>query len=444
MINLSNNKEYQNGTNIIKKLQEEGFQAFFVGGAVRDMVLGKTPKDFDIVTSALPNEVIKLFPHNYPVGKSFGVVCVVEKKQVFEVATMREEREYADGRHPEIISYTNNPEIDAKRRDFTMNGLFYNPINNIILDYVDGQKDIDAGIIRTIGIPIERFNEDYLRILRAIRFSVQLNFTLEENTLSAIFATKDFLKILSKERVRDELNKILLSSQPAKAFELMYKLQILDIIFPELNALVGVKQPKKYHPEGDVFVHTMLMLKFMQYPSIELAWSVLLHDIGKPKTFSIDENNVEHFYGHEAKGAKLAEKILKNFKFSNAMIKTVKQAVRNHMKFASIDKMREFKRKRIIASADFSLELELHRLDCFSSNKKMGNFLLLLDKIEEMKNEVKLPEPLLTGKDLISLGIKPSPIFKKILEEIQILQLENKLQSTERAKKYVQENFISF
>ncbi len=435
------NKEYQVALRIVKRLQDNGYIAYFAGGCVRDIQLNRPFSDIDIATSAKPKEVISLFKRTYNVGISFGVVCVIEEDLTFEIATFREEREYLDGRHPETILYTDNPKLDAIRRDFTINAMFYDPIEDKLHDFSDGLGDIKRGIIKTVGSPNERFSEDYLRILRAIRFSVRFNFELDKETEESIAHFATSLSKLSFERIRDEFNKILLGPNPSKAFRIFYKLGILKAIFPELHDLVGVKQSEIYHPEGDVFEHTMLMLDHISKPNALLGWAILLHDIGKPSTTEIGEDGRIHSYQHEEYGAKMTEDILKRFRFSNKQNKEITQAVRFHMKYAHIDKMRAKKWRKIIADDNFILELELHRIDCISSNGKLDNYVLLLDRYKELQNEPIIPEPIIFGKDLMDLGFKPSRLFKKILNTISDMQLENSSLTKEEAIDYIKSNF---
>ncbi|MFZ2655427.1 MAG: HD domain-containing protein, partial [Victivallales bacterium] len=347
------------------------------------------------------------------------------------------ERGYLDGRHPDEVKYTDSPEADARRRDFTINGMFYDPSADRIFDFVGGESDLSSGILRTIGSPEERFSEDYLRIMRAVRFCVRFGFELSGGIAPAIRKYSVNLKILSAERIRDELNKMLMGPDPERAFRMMNDLGILKEVLPEIVDMCGVTQHHEYHPEGDVFEHTMLMLSHMAYPDIELAWSILLHDVGKPQTKSMGDDGVEHFYTHERKSAELAENILKRFRFPTRSIANIVHAVRQHMRYAHVQGMRPAKWKRLIAEETFPLELELHRTDCISSHKIMSSFTFLLDRMNELANEIKLPPPLVTGKDLIALGMKPGPEFGEILESMADLQLEGKISTREEALEQV-------
>lgn len=426
-IYFSSSPVFQSAVRIVEKLRAAGFDGYFVGGAVRDMLLGRTPKDIDIATSATPEQAAAIFPRHHKIGVSFGILMIVEDDIPFELATFREEREYADGRHPEVIKYTDNPELDAARRDFTINGMFYDPLADRILDFTGGQRDLEKGVVRTIGDAEQRFSEDYLRMLRAVRFTTRLGFELDREAADAIMKLKHNISSLSAERVRDELNLMLTGGAPAAAVRLLHQLGLLELVLPEVAAMDGVPQPEQFHPEGDVLIHTLLMLDHMPLPGIELAWSILLHDAGKPATLSIGEDGIEHFYRHEEASAAIAESCLTRLKFSRREIDTVVHAVKNHMRFAMVDKMRPPKVKRLIAEDDFPLQLELHRVDCISSHSKLGNYLLLLDTLHQSGGETALPEPLVNGRDLMAAGLKPGPQMGKILHQIAEMQLAGEI-----------------
>jgi len=437
MSKLKDTKVFKAAVSVVKRLQNNGHTAYFVGGIVRDMLLDKESKDIDIVTSALPDVVDSLFKRTHHIGAAFGIINVVEQDINFEVATFREEREYMDGRHPEEVIYTTDPRLDAIRRDFTINGMFYDPITEEIFDFVNGKEDLKKGIIRTIDDPEIRFREDFLRMLRAVRFANRFDFKLDENTANAIKELNSKVTKLSAERVRDELTKMITGPHPDQSIIMLDNLGILQHILPEVCALKGVEQPKKYHPEGDVFIHTMLMLKEMSSPALELAWSILLHDIGKPATYSVDDKGIEHFYRHESKGAVIAETIMKRLRFSKKETKAVVECTQNHMRMFSADKMRPAKWKRILAHEHFSLELELHRIDLISSNGDMETYHLMAERMKEFENNGELPPPLLTGQDLIKQGIKPGPNFSKILNELQDHQLDGSITTKDAAIEFV-------
>jgi poly(A) polymerase len=440
-ININNSSICKIATEIVKKLHSAGHSAYFVGGAVRDMLLGKPPKDIDIVSSATPVETAKIFPDTMEVGAAFGVMLVREQGVSFEVSTYREERNYMDGRRPEHVKYSDDPKIDVSRRDFTVNGLLCDPETGEVFDYVDGIKDLQQGVIRTIGKAETRFSEDYLRMLRAVRFATRLGFELEADTLRAIQKLAPKTVMLSAERIQQELTLIFTGETPDLALDMLHESGLLAALLPEIEALRGVTQPPQYHPEGDVYEHTRLMLKGMALPNELIAWSVLLHDVAKPSTYFVDETGRERFFGHEQRGAEMAKDIMQRLRFSNQAVDRVSRAVKNHMRFASVLQMRKDKVKRLIADDNFPLELELHRLDCMSSHALMDVFIFLLDKIVEQSGEVKLPPPLLTGKDLINMGFKPGPKFKKILRKVSDLQLKNRLKTPEAAKGYVKDKF---
>ncbi len=412
---------------IIERLQQNGFAACIVGGAVRDMLLGRQPKDFDIVTTAKPEDLTRLFPLIKAVGASFGVFLLDH----CEIACARLERNYLDGRRPEIVQYTDSLQIDVERRDFTINAMLYDPIADHILDYTGGQKDLDRGIIRTVGDPKVRFDEDYLRMLRAVRFAARFRFAIEGKTMQAIREDAIKTRLLAGERVNAELTMMLLDPYPDLALELLKESGILAAVLPEIAALSGVEQPPDYHPEGDVFVHTKLMLQHMAYKDKNLAWSTLLHDIGKTVTRSVEPGGRIRFFGHEAVGCNIAEDILSRLHFANNEKASILSAIRNHMRFATVKEMKSSTLKKLMADDNFNLELELHRLDCISCHRLMDIFVCLLDRLIEIPATEIRPEPLIKGGDLIAIGFVPGPRFKVILEEIYDLQLSGKV--TDRA-----------
>lgn len=411
---------------IIERLQKSGFAACIVGGAVRDMLLGREPKDFDIVTTAKPEDLTRIFPQIKVVGASFGVFLLDR----CEIACARLERNYLDGRRPEMVQYTDNLQIDVERRDFTINAMLYDPIADQVLDYTGGQKDLGRGIIRTVGDPKVRFDEDYLRMLRAVRFAARFRFGIEEKTLQAIRQNAEKTKLLAGERINAELSMMLLDPYPDLALELLHDSNLLAAVLPEVAALSGVEQPPDYHPEGDVFVHTQLMLKHMAYKDKTLAWSTLLHDVGKTATRSVEPGGRIRFFGHEAVGCDIAEAILSRLHFANSEKASILSAIRNHMRFAAVKEMKSSTLKKLMADGNFNLELELHRLDCISCHRLMDIFVYLLDRLIEIPTTEIRPQPLIKGGDLIALGLKPGPRFKVILGEIYDLQLAGKI--TER------------
>jgi len=420
---------------VVERLRKAGHSAYFAGGVVRDYLLFGSAEsaDIDIATSATPAEIAAAFPRSYDVGAAFGVVNVVVDGAVFEVATYRSERGYSDGRHPDEVEYSDTPEIDALRRDFTINAMFLDPISGEVLDTVGGRCDLDRGIIRTVGDASERIAEDYLRIMRAVRFSNRFAFAMDPELERAIRANLEGLRSLSAERVRDELTKIFLGPRPGRALWKMAELGILGVVLPEIDAMRGVPQPKKYHPEGDVFTHTALMLDMLAMPDVESAWAALLHDVGKPSTLHIGEDGIERFHCHANVGAEIADGIMRRLKFPNKTRGAVVQAVKGHMRVASAVDMRPAKLRRFLAEPTFPLELELHRVDCRASHSKMDVYVFLLDTVAEMENEVELPPPPLNGRDIIALGVSEGPEVGKILKTLVDMRLEGEIPTRDDA-----------
>ncbi len=421
---------------LVEILKTKGYSAYFAGGAVRDLLLGATSSnaDIDIATSATPEQVMELFPESFAVGAAFGVVNVLVDGTPFEVATYRSERGYADGRHPDEVSYSDSPEIDALRRDFTINAMFLDPISGEVRDFVGGKEDLDRGIIRAVGNPSERIAEDYLRILRAVRFANRFDFKMDDGVTAAICANVKGLNSLSKERVRDELSKMLTGPRPGQALRSLADIGALAVAIPEVDAFRGIPQPKQYHPEGDVFEHTVLALDAVAAPDMETMWAVLLHDVGKPDTLRIGDDGVERFHGHDCLGAEIADGILRRFKFPNKTRETVVAAVSGHMRLAHSPKMREAKLRRLLAAPSFPVELELHRVDCASSHRKFDIYAFLLDKLAEVSNQTKLPPPLLNGREIIAMGVQEGPDVGKIMATLTDMTLEGAISSKNDAK----------
>ena len=417
---------------IVKRLREAGHVAYFNGGCVRDMVRGVAPQDIDIATSATPEQVQALFTRTVPVGAAFGVVLIIENGHQFEVATFRSDDAYVDGRRPTSVRY-GSPEEDARRRDFTINGLFFDPLADQIIDYVGGRTDIERKLVRTIGEPQDRFTEDKLRLLRCVRFAANLGYDIEPATFDAVKQMAAEIQVVSAERIRDELIKVLTRPHAGRGLELLEASGLLREILPEIAAMKGVEQPPEFHPEGDVFTHTALMLdRLPPNPSVVLAFAVLLHDVGKPPTFERAPDRIR-FSEHDRVGAEMAENILRRLRFSNDQIEKIVICVREHMRFQFVKEMRAAKLKRILARETFPDELELHRIDCASSHRNLENYEFLKTKVAEMPPEVVKPAPLLTGHDLLALGLKPGPAVGRILREAEELQLEERLQSREDA-----------
>lgn len=420
----------QNAIDIVKTLQGNGYKAYFAGGCVRDMIMGRESADYDIATNALPNDVVHLFEETIPVGVQFGVVIVVKEGHNFEVATFRTEGSYSDGRHPDYVAFS-TPEDDVKRRDFTINGLLYDPVKNEMLDYVSGREDISKGIIRTIGNPIERFTEDKLRMIRAARFACRFNFPIHEETRQAIIKLARQIHVVSAERIREELEKILTSPNPHIGIRLLDEFHLLQEILPEVSGMKGVRQPENFHPEGDVFVHTLLCLSKMKNPSWTLAMGLLLHDIGKTVTF--EESDRIRFNLHEKVGADMAANICNRLKTSNAEKERIVWLVQKHLYFKDAQKMRLSKLKRLFASDGYPELAELCRIDALSSSGDLSDYNYCQEMFSKLTQEEVKPKPLINGLDLIALGLKPGPLFREILTKIEDEQLEGNLKTKEEA-----------
>ena len=415
---------------VLRVLRANGHEALLVGGCVRDLLLGRAPKDWDIATDALPDRIEALFPKTVAVGKAFGIIAVVcDDDSMVEVATYRADSPYADGRHPSAVAFTNARE-DALRRDFTVNALFLDPATGDIRDYIGGRADLDARVIRAIGDPETRFKEDHLRLLRAVRFAVVLGFSIEPATFAAIQKLAPQIHRISAERIRDELFRLLTEApQAGQALQLLRDAGLLKEILPEIEALVGVEQPPEFHPEGDVFTHVKLMLDAMPpHPSLRLALAVLLHDVGKPPTANFatlpDGTQRWRFENHAPVGAEMARAILERLRAPNALVDDVGAIVAGHMRIADADKMRPPKLRRLIGAPTFDDELELHRLDCLSSHAILDVYEFLKAKQAEFAAEPVLPPPLVTGRDLIALGHAPGPQFAQLLRDAYDRQLE--------------------
>jgi len=426
---------------IAHTLHKAGHTCYFAGGCVRDTLLERTPKDFDLATSATPKQVLKLFPKSDSIGAHFGVILVKFRGMPFEVATFRTDGTYSDKRRPDSVTFS-SPQEDASRRDFTVNGLFQDPLTGEIIDFVNGSVDLDRKIIRAIGNPIERFQEDALRLMRAIRFATKLGFEIEPSTWQAICDNAHLLESIAIERIQSEFNQILLHNDRARGLDLMAQSGLIRYCVPEVLDLIGCQQPPQFHPEGDVYVHTRIMLDMLvDHPSLELCLAVLLHDIGKPATYSYNpEEDRIRFSGHDQVGTEMAEVILKRLKYSNKTIEDVCAMVKNHMNFMNVRHMKTSKVKRFMARPTYEQEMELHRVDCGSSNGITENYDFLRGKEVEFAAEPLIPKALLSGKDLISLGYSPGPDFSAILEELQTEQLEGKLRNREQALAWLAEN----
>ncbi|MFT6181595.1 MAG: poly(A) polymerase [Akkermansiaceae bacterium] len=424
-------------------LREAGHVVYFAGGAVRDQLLAKEPKDYDLATSARPAEVQALFKRSDAVGEHFGVIIVKGEGEMIEVATFRTDGSYKDGRRPESVEFS-SPEEDAQRRDFTINGLFQDPITGDIIDHVGGRADLDAKILRAIGEPQKRFEEDALRLLRAIRFATVTGFEIEEKTWAAIQECAPLLAQISPERIRDEFSLILVAEDRARGLDLLVDSGLIKKFLPEVLDLQGCEQPPQWHPEGDVYVHTRIALSLLPSPGLNLALAVLLHDIGKPATQMWDaEAERFRFNGHDKVGERMAEKILRRMRYSNQTIEEVSFMVSRHMQFMHVKEMRTAKLKRFMAAESFTMETELHRVDCDSSNGFRDNYDFVRAKKEEFAKEPLIPKPLMSGHDLIrDFEVPHGPGIGEILRAVQTEQLEGRLSDKEAAYTFVRETLL--
>lgn len=414
-------------TEIVRTLRRHGHQAFLAGGCVRDRLLNLPVKDEDVATSARPEEVAAMFPGAELVGAHFGVVIVGRT----EIATFRSESSYGDGRHPDRVQFETSPERDAMRRDFTINGMFLDPDSGVILDFVGGQEDLRARLVRAIGRPEDRFAEDHLRMLRAVRFAARLGFTIEPATFGAIRSLAPRIHGISPERIRDELTRMLTSGYARQALELLHETRLLNEVLPEVAAFRGVEQPPEFHPEGDVWVHVLMMLDAMGPASTELAWGVLLHDAGKPGTF--ERRDRIRFHGHVELGVTIARAICTRLRFSHAQTERIVALVDNHMRFMHVREMRSSTLKRFLRMDSFAEHMELHRLDCLASNGKLDNYEFARAQLAAMPPEALRPARLLTGEDLIAAGYPPGAAFREALRAVEDAQLEGTVTSREEA-----------
>lgn len=425
---------------VVLRLREQGYAAFFAGGSVRDMLLGKAPQDFDITTDARPEEVRKLFPNTVPVGAQFGVILVIVDDEPFEVASFRHDGPYLDGRHPSAVRY-GSLEEDVQRRDFTINGMIYDPVDDRVIDLVGGREDLAQRRIRAIGVPARRFQEDRLRMIRAVRFAAALDFTIDEATFAAIEQLAPSVTDIAWERIGDEITRILTEGAARKGFELLDRSGLLRILLPEIDALKGVWQSPDYHPEGDVFTHTMLLLGHLHAPSESLAYGCLLHDVAKPLCFRREGERVT-FYGHTEKGAAMAEEILKRLKRSRVVRERVSYLVRDHLRLVQAPKMRLSTLKRFLREEGIEELLELARIDALSSNGDLRYYDFCREQLRQLAGEQIRPPPLIRGGDLIELGLTPGPLFREILRQVEDQQLGGELRSREAALDWVGRNFL--
>jgi poly(A) polymerase len=445
---------------IIQTLRRQGFQAYLAGGCVRDLLLHREPGDYDVATSAIPDEVMKIFPESYAVGAQFGVVLVPQNSTVsplasavsetqarirenatIEVATFRSDHGYTDGRHPDAVRFSKDPREDVVRRDFTINGMMLDPATNEVLDFVGGRKDLDLGIIRAIGDPERRFAEDKLRMLRAVRFAARFNYEIDPGTFAAIRRHARDIQLVSRERVRDELTRMLIEGRARRAFLLLDATGLLSEVLPEISAMKGVEQPPQFHPEGDVFVHTLMLLDHLPQPCPPtLAWAALLHDVGKPATFRRAPDRIR-FDNHVEVGVKIAEAICKRLRFSRDDSEQILTLVDNHMRFGHVMRMKESTLKRFMRLAGFDEHMALHRADSLASHGNLSTYEYLREKMRETPPQQIRPASLVNGDDLIAAGYAPGPKFREILEAVEDAQLEGRLQSHDAALEYVRREF---
>jgi poly(A) polymerase len=443
----------QAAAQIVERLHAAGFAAYFAGGCVRDLALNREPADFDVATSATPDVVLTMFPRTFAVGAHFGVVLVATEHDsaeiLTEVATFRRDGTYTDGRRPDSVLYTNSAEEDVLRRDFTINGMLLDPVRlaqsgdlkSALLDFVGGMEDLQAGVIRAIGDPQQRFAEDKLRMLRAVRFAARFNFEIEEKTLRAIRAMASEIAQVSQERVRDELTRMLTEGAARRAFELLDSTGLLREILPEISRMQGVEQPPQYHPEGDVWIHTLMLLE--QLPaaaSATLAWGALLHDVGKPATFRRAPDRIR-FDGHAEVGVRIAEEICRRLRMSNSDTEQILALVANHMRFADVEKMRASTRKRFFRLNQFDEHLALHRMDCTASHGNLSLYQFAKQHYETAEPTQLRPTPLVTGDDLIARGYRPGPDFRHMLTMVEDAQLEDSIRTREEALALIDANF---
>ncbi len=446
-------RQFEAALGVLRELRAAGHEAFLAGGCVRDLLLGRDPMDCDVATSATPDVVLALFPRTFAVGAHFGVVLVADGDEegylTTEVATFRSDGAYSDGRHPDAVKYTKSAEEDVKRRDFTINGLLLDPLSNTtdlrsaVIDFVGGVADLDAGLVRAIGKPEERFLEDHLRMLRGVRFAARFGFALEPGTARAMRSLAARIDAVSRERVRDELTKMLTEGQARRAFELLDETGLLAEVLPEVARMKGVEQPPQFHPEGDVWVHTLGLLGQLEAGcSMTLAWGALLHDVGKPPTFRRAPDRIR-FDGHVDVGIAVAADICRRFRFSNEEARQVLALVENHMRFMDAKRMKTSTLKRFFRLDRFQEHLALHRMDCLAGSGFLDNWEFMREQWLAMPEETVRPQPLITGRELIAAGYKPGAGFKEMLRMVEDAQLEGAIGTADEALTLVRERFRS-
>jgi len=424
---------------VVERLRQEGFEAFFAGGCVRDMLLNKPPQDYDIATSAKTEEIQRVFAETIPVGAQFGVILVLVDGEPFEVASFRYDGPYLDGRRPSHVRY-GSLEEDIRRRDFSINGMVYDPVEDRVIDLVEGRKDLERGLIRAIGDPQQRFDEDRLRMIRAVRFAASLKFTIEPSTFDAIKQLAATITQISWERIGEEVTRILTEGGARRGFELLDETRLLEVLLPEIAAMKGIQQSADFHPEGDVFAHTMLLLSHLDGPSESLAYGCLLHDVAKPVCARQEAQRIT-FYGHTEKGAEMAEEVLKRLKRGRAVWERVSYLTRNHLRHVQAPQMRLSTLKRFLREEGIDELLELARIDALSSNGDLQYYQFCKERLAELKVEEIRPAPLVRGDDLIAMGFKPGPVFADILRQVEDAQLGGEITSREEALEWIQRHY---
>ena len=429
---------------ICERLQRNSHQAMLVGGCVRDLLLGREPADYDVATDAFPERVMELFPEGLGVGAQFGVVLVPRDGMKVEVATFRSDLGYSDGRHPDRVAYAKSAEQDVQRRDFTINGLLMRHDSGEVFDFVGGQADLKTGILRAIGEPDRRFHEDKLRMLRAVRFAARFGFEIDHNTFVSIRKHAGAITDVSVERTREELTKLLTEGAARRGFELLEKSWLLSIVLPQIAAMKGVPQPREFHPEGDVWIHTLLMIEQLRAGvSPTLAWGVLLHDVGKPPTFRPASQTGDRirFDHHVDVGVKMAQGICRRYRFSNDETEQITALVDNHMRFKDVERMKRATLKRFVRLPKFEEHMELHRLDCMSSHRNLDSYQQVQRFLAETPPAEVHPQRVLTGNDLSEMGYSPGPLFSEILRAVEDAQLEGQISTSQEAKEFVRLRF---
>ncbi len=461
---LPKTEKFDAALRVVGELRSAEYEAYLAGGCVRDLLLGREPKDYDVATSATPDAVLGLFKRTFAVGAHFGVVLVAtcggadaacaaggerdeQEYVVTEVATFRSDEAYSDGRHPDGVRYTRSAEEDVLRRDFTINGLLLDPLQGVgdlrsaVIDYVGGLTDLDAGVVRAIGMAEARFEEDRLRMLRGVRFAARFGFELEAATAAATHALAARIHVVSRERVRDELTRMLTEGRARRAFELLDEMGLLAEVLPEVAKMKGVEQPPQFHPEGDVWTHTLLLLEQLEAGcAATLAWGALLHDVGKPPTFRVGPDRIR-FDGHVDVGVAMGAEICRRFRFSNDETAQILALIENHMRFMDAQRMKASTLKRFFRLQDFAQHLELHRMDCLAGSGNLEHWEFVRERYLSMPEEAVRPRPLITGRELIAAGYEPGALFKQMLRTVEDAQLEGTIGTAEEALTLVRERY---